>query len=60
MVVLSREMTLKKISSKKNIFFMTKTYFENIEDFRAEGAFRLKQIAHSVSKKVGPTGYIDI
>ena len=29
-------------------------------DFRAEGAFRLKKIAYSVSKKVGPTGYIDI
>ena len=28
--------------------------------YRAEGAFRLKQIAHSVSKKVGPTGYTDI
>ena len=28
--------------------------------FRAEGAFPLKQITYSVSKKVCPTGYIDI
>ena len=27
---------------------------------RAEGAFRLKKIAYPVSKKVCPTGYIDI
>ena len=33
---------------------------ESNYDFRAEGAFRLTQIAYSISKKGCPTGYTDI